>query len=167
MLLQIDLHAADIDGADTARLQRLDGGNRIGFRREERAYAFGIDGPWPGHNHAVYRPARFNLGNGAEEGIGDSLVELGRGDGAAAQGRGTLLGRRSGRDGLGEDEEQQEGGSHERHPARLTLSDGYFNDTGNFIMLHRKKNYLAQDLSYPLERRGGVPRHAASWTFPP
>jgi hypothetical protein len=52
MVVQVDLHAADIDEPDAAGLQFADGGNCFRPRREEPACTLRVDRPGPGRDRA-------------------------------------------------------------------------------------------------------------------
>lgn len=85
VVVQVDLHAADVDRADALGLQGTDGGQGGAFGGEVVAGAFGVDGPGPrGDVAAAIGAAAFDAGNGGHQHGRDGGGALGGEDGVAA-----------------------------------------------------------------------------------
>lgn len=62
MMVQVDLHTADIDGTDTARLQFPDVNDGFGYGREKSSVRAVRDGPWLGKNCLPFAIPAVGLG---------------------------------------------------------------------------------------------------------
>ena len=86
MVLQADLHAADVDRADPARAQCHDRFDRIGFAVEISAHALGVDRPWPGTGAAGggIAPPALHAADRGQQLRRDPVAAFRRGDGGPA-----------------------------------------------------------------------------------
>ena len=77
---EVDLHAADIDGAGTTGLVGLNGGDGLLLGVENLADALDIDGPGPGHDAAALAPSAFHDGDGLHQPVRHAKGAFGLGD---------------------------------------------------------------------------------------